>query len=169
MRYQILEYPHEGLSKKSELVSEFNDDLLMIVQNLYETMYAEKGIGLAATQVNIHQNIFVMDLSEACNTPECFINAKIIEHDGRIIEQEGCLSFPGLSVDIPRFSTITVQAFNEFGKEIQVLAEGLKARCIQHEMDHLQGITFISRLSSLKRRRAIKSFNELKKQKVKSN
>ena len=169
MRYQILEYPHEGLSKKSELVSEFNDALLMTVKNLYETMYAEKGIGLAATQVNIHQNIFVMDLSEARNAPECLVNAKIIEHGGRIIEQEGCLSFPGLLIDVPRFEKITVQAKNELGQELDMCVQGLKARCIQHEMDHLQGITFISRLSSLKRRRAIKSFNEVKKQKIKSN
>lgn len=165
MLYKILEYPHQGLNNKSTLVTHFNTQLLTTIDNLYETMYASGGIGLAATQVNIHQRIFVMDLSEDRSAPECFINAKIIDYSGKVIDQEGCLSFPGLSIDVPRFESITIQANNSLGKSVELTANGLKARCIQHEMDHLDGITFISRLSGLKRRRALKALALLKEEK----
>ena len=120
---------------------------------MFETMYDAPGIGLAATQVNIQQQIIVIDVSEHKDQPLCLINPQIISADGSEQMQEGCLSVPGYFENVTRAETITVQALNEHGERFELAADELLAVCIQHEMDHLQGKLFVDYLSPLKRQR----------------
>ncbi|MCK5665509.1 MAG: peptide deformylase, partial [Thiotrichaceae bacterium] len=117
------------------------------------TMYDAPGIGLAATQVNIHKQIVVMDISKEDSQPLCFINPKIISKEGTQCEEEGCLSVPGIFEKVDRAQHVTVQALNEKGEVFTLTAEGLLAVCVLHEMDHLNGKLFVDHLSSLKRQR----------------
>jgi peptide deformylase len=124
------------------------------------TMYDENGIGLAATQVNIHQRIVVIDVSEEGNEPLVLINPEIIKKDGKKISEEGCLSVPNSYAKVDRAETVTVKAFDEHGNEYEKDAEGLFAVCIQHELDHLKGVLFIDYLSPLKRQRIRKKLEK---------
>lgn len=160
---QVLTYPDERLSIKAKEVTVFDDALAQTVKDMFETMYHDHGVGLAATQVGKAQRIFVMDTSNDQDAPKCLINPIIVNAQGEIFSEEGCLSFPGVYAKVKRAQTITCQYLNEHGQPQQITATGLEAYCIQHELDHLDGITFVDRLSKLKRNLLLKKFDKLQK------
>ena len=163
---QILHFPDPRLRKKASPVDEVNDQARQTVKDMFETMYDAPGIGLAATQVNLQQQIIVIDISEDKTEPMCLINTEIIAKDGEEEMQEGCLSVPGIFENVRRFENITVKALNEKGDEFNLEADGLLAVCIQHEMDHLDGKLFVDYLSPLKLQRIKKKMLKLKKHDV---
>ncbi|MCF6775886.1 peptide deformylase [Thiotrichales bacterium 19X7-9] len=161
---EVLKYPNPFLKKKVDNVNiEQIESLSETIKNMFETMYHTRGIGLAATQVGINARIFVMDLSEDRSKGMCFINPEIIESHGSTLFEEGCLSFPGVFVKVNRAEKIKVKAYDETGKSFELEADGLKGICIQHETDHLNGITFFDHLSPLKRKMAEKKFSKAQK------
>jgi len=123
------------------------------VKDMFETMYEAPGIGLAATQVNFHQRIIVIDISDQCNEPICLINPEVIEKSGEIQWEEGCLSVPDYYENVIRANDIKVQALNQHGKTFELEASEMLSVCIQHEIDHLNGILFVDHLSKLKQKR----------------
>ncbi|MEN9560574.1 MAG: peptide deformylase, partial [Pseudomonadota bacterium] len=125
----------------------------VLVDNMFATMYEAKGIGLAATQVNVHEQLVVMDISEDRNEPRVFINPKITAQKGEATGEEGCLSVPGTYEEVKRFAEITLESVNVKGEKQILHADGLLAVCIQHELDHLKGKVFVEYLSSLKQNR----------------
>jgi len=147
----ILEYPDPRLRQKAEPVSFVDDALRQLVEDLLETMYAAHGIGLAATQVDIHKRVLVIDVSEPRNDPLVLINPEILSAEGREPFEEGCLSLPGIYDKVQRATKIRVRALGRDGRPFEINAEGLLAVCIQHEMDHLEGQLFVDYLSELKR------------------
>jgi len=161
---EILHFPDPRLRKKAIPVDEVNEQVRQTVKDMFETMYEAPGIGLAATQVNIQQQIIVMDVSDDKSVPLCLINPQIIAKDGEEEMQEGCLSVPGIFENVQRAENITVQALDQQGLEIIQEADGLLAVCIQHEMDHLDGKLFVDYLSPLKKQRIKKKMLKLKKQ-----
>ncbi|MBO7381261.1 MAG: peptide deformylase [Neisseriaceae bacterium] len=161
----ILKYPDPRLHTVATPVAEVNDQIRHIVADMAETMYASKGIGLAATQVNIHQQIVVMDLSEERNQLRVFINAKITDKQGEQVYEEGCLSVPGVFDKVKRAAEITVEALDENGKPFTLHADGLLAVCIQHELDHLKGKVFVEYLSRLKQNRIVAKMKKLSREK----
>ncbi len=160
---QILHFPDPRLRKKALPVDEVNDQVRQTVRDMFETMYDAPGIGLAATQVNLQQQIIVIDVSEDKTGRLCLINPEIIAKDGEEEMQEGCLSVPGIFENVQRFENITVKALNENGEVFKLDADGLLAVCIQHEMDHLDGKLFVDYLSPLKMQRIKKKMLKLKK------
>jgi peptide deformylase len=160
---RILEYPDPRLRKQSVPVEAVDEKIRRLVDDLLETMYAAPGIGLAATQVDVHQRVLVLDVSEARDDPQCFINPVILEQDGSEICEEGCLSVPGFTANVERAEKIKVQALDRQGASFQLDVEGLLAVCIQHEMDHLEGKLFIDYLSELKRQRLKKKATKSRK------
>ncbi len=160
---EILHFPDPRLRKKAIPVDKVDDQIRQTVNDMFETMYAAPGIGLAATQVNIQQQIIVIDVSEDKSAPVCLINPKIITKDGEEEMQEGCLSVPGIFETVRRAENITVQALDQQGVEYTLDAEGLLAVCIQHEMDHLDGKLFVDYLSPLKMQRIKKKMLKMKK------
>jgi len=134
-------------------VAAVTPDVVKLVRDMAETMYAAPGIGLAATQVDVHKRIVVMDLSETKDDLRVFINPEIIASDGAVETEEGCLSVPGYYDDVTRAARVRVRALNERGEQFVLDAEGLLAVCIQHELDHLVGKVFVDHLSPLKRAR----------------
>lgn len=161
---EILEFPDPRLRTKAKPVTEFNKQLQNITENLLETMYQAHGIGLAATQVDIHQAIIVLDVSDDGNSPEIFINPVAISTDGPDLEyEEGCLSVPGFRDKVSRPERVLIKAYDINGVGFQKECEGLLAVCIQHEMDHLQGKLFVDYLSSLKRQRIRKKLEKTHK------
>ncbi len=159
----ILRYPDARLRKKAKPVKCVDDTIRQIVDDMFETMYAAPGIGLAATQVNIHQRIVVIDVSEEKNEPLCLINAEIIESDGSEESEEGCLSVPEYYAPVKRAERIKVRALDKEGELFEMEAEGLLAVCIQHELDHLEGKVFVDYLSPLKRSRVRKKLEKAAK------
>ncbi|WNC72412.1 peptide deformylase [Thalassotalea psychrophila] len=150
----VLRFPDERLKTVANEVTEVNDDIRKITEDMFETMYDENGVGLAATQVNIHQRIVVIDVSDDKSEPLVLINPVITEKSGEImINEEGCLSVPGTYAKVDRNTEVTVTALDAQGKEFSLQASELLAICIQHELDHLQGVLFIDYLSPLKRQR----------------
>ncbi len=149
----IIHYPDPRLYTVAKPVAEVNDNIRKLIRDMAETMYAAPGIGLAATQVDVHQQIIVMDLSEAKNTLQVFINPRITKAEGSQDYEEGCLSVPGIYETVTRPEKITVEALDRDGKPFKLNAEGLLAVCIQHEMDHLKGKVFVEYLSKLKQTR----------------
>jgi len=147
----ILEFPDPRLRTKAQPVTEFGPDLARLVADMFETMYEAPGIGLAATQVNVHKQLLVLDVSEEKNQPHVFCNPRILTKDGIQTYQEGCLSVPGIFADVERANQVTVEAEDAAGKTFTLQADGLLAVCIQHEMDHLAGRLFVDYLSPLKR------------------
>src|SRR4051812_44418141 len=147
----ILEFPDPRLRTKAQPVTVFDQALLDLVDDMFATMYAAPGIGLAATQVNVHKQLLVLDVSEEKNAPLVLINPKIAAREGSQVYQEGCLSVPGIFADVERADRITVEALDQHGKPLNFAADGLLAVCIQHEMDHLVGKLFVDYLSPLKR------------------
>ena len=160
----ILEFPDHRLRTRAEPVNTFDAKLKQFVADLFETMYAANGVGLAATQVDVHQRVLVADMSDDRKQPLALINAQILEKDGSQVYQEGCLSFPGLYADVTRALRVKVKAQDVDGKEIIVEAEGPLAVCVQHEMDHLDGKVFVDYLSSLKRALLLKRLDKQRKQ-----
>lgn len=157
----ILHYPDTRLRTKAAPVKHVDDTVRKIVSDMFETMYKAPGIGLAATQVNIHQQIVVIDISKEKNDPLCFINGKIIEKEGEKNSEEGCLSVPEYFADVKRAETIKVQAMDQEGELFELEADGLLAVCIQHELDHLKGKLFVDYLSPLKQQRVKKKMEKL--------
>ena len=147
----ILEFPDPRLRTKAQPVTIFDQGLLELIDAMFATMYAAPGIGLAATQVNVHKQLLVLDVSEDKNQPLVLINPKIVERDGEQVYQEGCLSVPGIFADVDRADRITVESLDRHGQPQNFEADGLLAVCIQHEMDHLIGKLFVDYLSPLKR------------------
>jgi len=147
----ILEFPDARLRTKAAPVTVFDAALKTLAADMLETMYEAPGIGLAATQVNVHKQLIVLDVTEEKNQPLVLINPKIIEHEGSQTYQEGCLSVPGIYADVDRADRIRIEAQDVEGKPITIDADGLLAVCIQHEMDHLIGKLFVDYLSPLKR------------------
>lgn len=150
----ILRYPDARLHTVARPVTAVDDRIRTLVRDMGETMYAAPGIGLAATQVNVHERVIVIDLSEARDQLQVFINPEIVAHsEERADGEEGCLSVPGIYDEVERYARVTVRALDLDGKPFELEASGLLAVCIQHEMDHLQGKVFVQYLSRLKQSR----------------
>jgi len=160
----IIEFPDPRLRTKAEPVRVFDAELKQFVADMFETMYDANGVGLAATQVNVHQQVLVADMSDERNQPIVLINAQILEKDGAQVYQEGCLSFPGIYADVTRALKVKVKANDVDGSEIVREFEGPLAVCIQHEMDHLAGKVFVDYLSPLKRSMLLKRLEKQRKQ-----
>nr|WP_305891043.1 peptide deformylase [Methylomonas sp. WSC-7] len=148
-----MEFPDKRLRTVAAEVDTVDDGIKTLVDNMIETMYAAKGVGLAATQVNVHKRVIVMDVSENKDEPICLINPQIIERDGVEESEEGCLSVPGFFEKVSRAEHIKVKALNRDGESFELEARELLAVCIQHEMDHLEGKLFVDYLSAFKRNR----------------
>src|SRR5882724_9717397 len=147
----ILEYPDPRLRKKAALVAAVDDALRQLADNMLETMYAARGVGLAATQVDVHKRLIVLDVSEERDQPLVLINPELLKREGSGPGEEGCLSLPGIYEKLSRATHIRVRALGRDGEPFEMDAEGLLAVCIQHEMDHLEGKLFVDYLSELKR------------------
>jgi peptide deformylase len=147
----ILEYPDPRLRKTAEAVTAVDDAVRQLTDDMLETMYAKNGVGLAATQVDVHRRVIVLDISDSRDQPLVLINPEIVLREGKGPGEEGCLSLPGIYDKLPRATHIRVRALDREGKCIELEAEGLLAVCIQHEMDHLVGKLFVDYLSELKR------------------
>jgi peptide deformylase len=147
----ILEFPDPRLRTHAQPVTVFDQKLLDLIDAMFATMYEAPGIGLAATQVDVHRQLLVLDVSDERNQPLVLINPVITAHEGSQVYQEGCLSVPGIFADVERADRITVTALDRHGKPFTLDADGLLAVCIQHEMDHLIGKLFVDYLSPLKR------------------
>ena len=149
----ILNYPDPRLHTVAKPVTEVDAGIRRLIDDMAETMYAAPGIGLAATQVNVHQQVIVMDISEDKSDLRAFINPRIVASEGAQDYEEGCLSVPGIYETVTRAGKITVEALGRDGQPFTLEAEGLLAVCIQHEMDHLRGKVFVEYLSPLKQTR----------------
>jgi peptide deformylase len=149
----ILKYPDSRLHTVAKAVTEVDDEVRQLVADMAETMYTAPGIGLAATQVDVHRQIIVIDVSEERNDLKVFINPRLTRAEGEADREEGCLSVPGIYDTVSRAAEITVEALDRDGKPFTLEANDLLAVCIQHEMDHLRGKVFVEYLSSLKQNR----------------
>lgn len=156
----VLHYPDDRLRTVAKPVAEITDQTRQLVADMLETMYAENGIGLAATQVNVHQRVVVIDVSESRDQPLVFINPEIIAKSGDTTYEEGCLSVPQSYANVERAAAITVKAQDQAGQWFELNADGLLAICLQHELDHLMGKLFIDYLSPLKRDRIKKKLEK---------
>jgi peptide deformylase len=156
----ILEFPDPRLRTRARPVTEFNGALGKLVEDLLETMYAAPGIGLAATQIDVHQRVIVLDVSEDRTAPLALINPEILMREGEESTEEGCLSVPGVFDDVKRAARIRVRSQDQSGAPLERDYEGLLAVCIQHEMDHLEGKLFVDYLSDLKRERIRKKLDK---------
>jgi len=153
MILDILKYPDKRLRTIAKPVVSVDETIRQQVKDMFETMYEAPGIGLAATQVNFHQRIIVIDVSDQCNEPICLINPEIIEKSGEIQWEEGCLSVPDYYENVIRANDIKVQAINQHGETFELEASEMLSVCFQHEIDHLDGILFVDHLSKLKQKR----------------
>jgi peptide deformylase len=153
MILKIVKYPEPVLSQPGEPVTEFDDNLRKLVADMFETTYASQGIGLAAPQVGVSKRITVIDLSMGKDPKQklVLINPEITSHEGRLYEEEGCLSFPEIREKVVRSARVHIRAQDEYGKWFEMDGEDLLSRCFQHEIDHLDGVLFIFRMSALKR------------------
>ena len=152
-RLDILHYPDARLHTVAKPVAAVDARIRKLVDDMAETMYAAPGIGLAATQVNVHERVIIIDLSETHDALRVFINPEIVAQSGREENEEGCLSVPGVFDRVTRAERVTVRALDRDGKPFELEADGLLAVCVQHEMDHLLGKVFVDYLSNLKRNR----------------
>ncbi|MES9844698.1 MAG: peptide deformylase [Candidatus Sedimenticola sp. PURPLELP] len=157
---EILHFPDPRLRTKAKPVTEVDGTIKQLVDDMFETMYKAPGIGLAATQVNVHKRVVVIDLSEERDQPLCLINPEIIAKEGVEEMEEGCLSVPDISEKVSRADRVRISALDRDGKAFELDAEGLLSVCIQHELDHLDGKLFIDYLSSLKRQRIRKKLEK---------
>jgi len=151
----VLRYPDPRLHKVAAKVARVDDEVRKLIKDMSETMYAAPGIGLAATQVDVHKRIIVIDISDTRDQLQVFINPEISEKSGEVEWEEGCLSVPGIYEKVHRAQRIQVQALNAAGERFKLAAEDLLAVCIQHEMDHLEGKVFVEHLSRLKQQRVL--------------
>ena len=162
-KLEILHYPDKRLRTVAEPVEVVDGSIRKLVDDMFETMYEAPGIGLAATQVNVHKRVIVMDLSPEKDEPRVFINPEIIETDGIEETEEGCLSVPDIYETVERAERIKVRALDRDGKTFETEADGLLAVCIQHEMDHLMGHLFVDYLSPLKQQRVRKKLQKARR------
>jgi len=162
----ILEYPDPRLKKVASRVTAFTPEIERLVADMAETMYAAPGVGLAATQVDVHKRVIVIDISDTKDQLRVFVNPELVAADGEAECEEGCLSVPGYYDKVVRAAAVKVRAQDARGEPFEIAAEGLLAVCIQHEMDHLEGKVFVERLSPLKRARLLARLR--KKQKLAS-
>ena len=162
-KLEILEFPDDRLRTVAKPVETFDEKLGQFVDDMIETMYQADGIGLAATQVNVHKRLLVLDVSEEQDTPRLYINPEILETNGDETCEEGCLSVPGIYAEVSRAETLRVRAFDREGNPFEEDLEGMHAICLQHEMDHLDGKLFIDYLSPLKRRMVAKKLEKQRK------
>jgi peptide deformylase len=160
----ILEFPDQRLRTRARPVTQFDAELGRLIDDMFETMYAAPGIGLAATQVDVHKRVIVIDLSEEKNDPQVFINPEILSREGEEETEEGCLSVPGIFDEVKRAARVRVRSQDRTGAVIEKDYEGMLAVCIQHEMDHLDGKLFVDYLSDLKRQRIRKKLEKERKQ-----
>ncbi|NHQ85087.1 peptide deformylase [Iodobacter sp. HSC-16F04] len=156
----ILHYPDDRLYTIAKPVTVFDDRLQQLVRDMSETMYAAPGIGLAATQVNVHQRVVVIDISEEKNSLMALINPEIVTMDGKTMWEEGCLSVPGIYEEVERAERVKVRALDIKGEIFELEADGLLAICIQHELDHLDGKVFVEKLSKLKLSRIVQKLKK---------
>ena len=163
-KLKILEFPDPRLRTKATLVAAVDDDLRALIGDMFDTMYAAPGIGLAATQVDVHQRLLVADVSVDKVDPHVLINPEILEKDGVIATDEGCLSVPGFYEEVERAEHIKVRFLDREGAEVELEAHGLLAVCIQHEIDHLDGKLFVDYLSEAKRTRIRKKLEKERRQ-----
>ncbi|XZG69944.1 peptide deformylase [Chitinibacteraceae bacterium HSL-7] len=156
----ILHYPDERLHTVAKPVTQFDAKLQQFVADMAETMYDAPGIGLAATQVDRHERIIVIDISETKDQLMVFINPEFVDMDGHTTYEEGCLSVPGIYEEVERAERVKVKAFDQFGKAFELSADGLLAICLQHEVDHLNGRVFVEKLSRLKFNRIVQKLKK---------
>jgi peptide deformylase len=161
---KILHYPNPKLRRTAKSVVEVNQEIQRLISDMFETMYEDNGIGLAATQIGIDLRIFVVDINEKNKNPIAFINPVITEQNGEQKYPEGCLSVPGIFAEVKRAKNITIEALDQNGKKFTLQADGLLSVDIQHELDHLDGKLFIDHLSPLKRRLIERKLKKLRKQ-----
>jgi peptide deformylase len=157
---RILEFPDPRLRKKAVPVADVDANIRSLVDDMFETMYAAPGIGLAATQVDVHRRLLVADISQERDDPQVLINPEILEKDGVAVTEEGCLSVPGYFEEVERAEHIRVRFLGRDGNETEKEVEGLLAVCIQHEIDHLNGKLFVDYLSEAKRQRIRKKLEK---------
>jgi len=160
----ILHYPDPRLHKVAAPVKRVDDKIRKLIKDMADTMYAAPGIGLAATQVDVHLRVIVIDISETRDQLQAFINPEIISAEGEVECEEGCLSVPGIFEKITRAAKVMVSALDENGKQRKLEADGLLAVCIQHEMDHLIGRVFVEKLSRLKQQRIVAKLSKQQRQ-----
>ncbi len=160
----ILEFPDPRLRKKAVPVVDVDDDLRKLIDDMFETMYAAPGIGLAATQVDVHKRLLVSDISQEKDDPHVMINPEILERDGVAVTEEGCLSVPGYFEEVERAEHVRVRYLDRDGRQVEKTAEGLPSVCIQHEIDHLNGKLFVDYLSEAKRQRIRKKLMKDRRQ-----
>jgi peptide deformylase len=160
----ILEFPDPRLRTKAQPVTVFDARLKQLVADMFETMYAAPGVGLAATQVDEHRQLLVIDMSEERTEPHVLVNPRILDQGGEQVYQEGCLSFPGIYAEVERALRVKVAAQDVEGKAFELDVEGPLAVCIQHEMDHLVGKVFVDYLSPLKRSLLLKRMEKKRRQ-----
>ncbi|OUR83496.1 peptide deformylase [Cycloclasticus sp. 46_120_T64] len=163
-KLDILHFPDKRLRTKAREINNIDDKLRSFIDDMFETMYEAPGIGLAATQVNFHHRVMVIDVSEEKDQPLCFINPVITHKEGVELMQEGCLSVPGFYEDVERAEAISVKALDKQGEPFELTTDGLLAVCIQHEIDHLDGKLFVDYLSPLKRNRIRKKLERMEKE-----
>lgn len=163
---KVLEFPDPRLRTRAEPVQVFDAALLRLIDDMLETMYAAPGIGLAATQVDVHRQLIVMDLSKEANAPQVYINPEILARQGSTVMEEGCLSVPGIYDDVERAERVRVRALDRHGVAFECELEGLNAVCLQHEMDHLYGKLFVDYLSEMKRQRIRKKLEKERKERA---
>lgn len=157
----VLTWPDRRLLQSAEPVEAVDDPIKTLVADMFETMYAQSGCGLAATQLGIPLQVVVLDCgTDAEPEPLALINARIVERDGEVVWNEGCLSLPGITADVERAETVVVEALDAEGREIRVRAGGLAAVCIQHELDHLDGRLYVDRLGKLERLAALSDYDK---------
>jgi len=157
----ILEFPDPRLRTKAQPVSAFDADLKRLVADMFETMYAAPGVGLAATQVDVHRQLLVADMSEDADQPLVLINPRILSKDGVQVFQEGCLSFPGIYAEVKRPELCKVRATSPTGEPIEREFDGFVSRIIQHEYDHLEGVLLVDRMSAADKQRHKAALAEL--------
>ncbi len=163
----ILQYPDLRLRTPAKRVDVIDDRIRALVDDMFETMYDAPGIGLAATQIDVHERVVVMDVSESGDAPQVLINPEIIQRSSDLdIAEEGCLSIPGYADDVERPEALVLRAQDLDGKVFEIEADGLLARCIQHEIDHLDGRLFIDYLSDLKRKRLRRRYEKIARQRA---
>jgi peptide deformylase len=166
MILKILKYPEPVLSEPGEPVSEFDDELRKLVADMFDTTYASKGIGLAAPQVGVSKRLTVIDLSLGQDPKEklVLVNPEIIFREGKVYEEEGCLSFPDIREKVVRAARVRIRAQDENGKWFEMDGEDLLSRCMQHEIDHVDGMLFIFRMSALKRDLNLRKIRKLQRE-----
>ncbi|WP_461831459.1 peptide deformylase [Aquifex sp.] len=164
----IVIYPNEILKKPTQKIDVIDKEVKELIRDMFDTMYNAEGVGLAANQIGVPLSVMVIDTSPKEDAPPIklvLINPEIESGEGKIKYKEGCLSFPGLSVDVERYEKVKIKALNEHGEPVELTLEGFPAIVFQHELDHLKGITFVDRLKGWRRRMALEKYKKLLKEK----